>query len=114
MPLEHALIDLDIVRDAQLIEWVIRKGREQVNRDQITSFTWVTLDECDSAGAVKELSFGITGWRLSGKRTEIPWGERTDDWVCADCRANVAMRDGVCGACWLTRWKKAGGMSQYA
>ncbi len=30
------------------------------------------------------------------------------DWICADCRAAVALKFGLCGRCWLRQWKETG------
>lgn len=40
--------------------------------------------------------------------TYVPSSRRTrgdDSWLCTDCRRQVALRDGLCGKCWLTQWK---------
>lgn len=47
------LVDLDVVRDAGLIEWAVDvEGRERLNLDNITTFTWLTCSELDEAGAI--------------------------------------------------------------
>lgn len=111
MNLEYALVDLDAVRAAELIPAAIRQNREQVNRDKVTSFTWLTLDECAAAGSLIEVGFTSTGWSAARPRAaeDVPWPRRTTNWLCDDCRCQVALRDGVCGACWLRRWKESGG-----
>lgn len=109
MTLEYVLVDLDVVREAGLIDAALKARREIVNPDEVTSFTWLTLDECARAGAIKDLLFTLDGWRISrpAPPTRVPMAKKSDDWLCTECRANVAMRDGMCGACWLTEWKKA-------
>lgn len=37
----------------------------------------------------------------------LPRKRRTsgsDGWLCSDCHTHVALRDGMCGGCWLSAW----------
>jgi hypothetical protein len=115
--LEYLLADLDAVRAGHLIETAIRNYRETINRDEITSFTWLTLDECEYANAIKDLQFTLPGWRISRGARARALVKRGDDEWCTICQRAWAVRDGCCGDCWLKQWKEAGGMEgmeQYA
>ena len=57
--LDYILVDLDIVRDHGLIENAIEDGREQLNYDRVTTFTWVTAGELDKAGAIVDGNIAI-------------------------------------------------------
>lgn len=68
--LDYVLVDLDAVRAARLIERAI-PAREKVNDDEVTSFTWILLEELENADAVLDIDLGSATPTLSG-----PW------WVC--------------------------------
>lgn len=59
MTLDHILFDLDRVRDARLIEQALALGREKINNDHVTSFTWVTLSELSECGAIISLDLSL-------------------------------------------------------
>lgn len=67
-PLDYVLADLDAVRDASLIEHAIAAGRERINDDEVTMFTWIILEELEDAGAVLDIDLGAETPTLSG-----PW-----------------------------------------
>lgn len=69
--LDYVLVDLDAVRAAGLIEQAISADRVKVNEDDVTSFTWIPLEELELAGAVLDLE--LEGFRLTSSG---PW------WVC--------------------------------
>lgn len=69
--LDYVLVDLDAVRAARLIERAIADDRRTVNTDEVTSFTWITLDELEDADAVLDMDLGGQTPVTSG-----PW------WVC--------------------------------
>jgi hypothetical protein len=46
------------------------------------------------------------GYRPTFTRPRVTrTGRNPADWLCSDCHEKVALRDGLCGACWLTVWK---------
>jgi hypothetical protein len=69
--LDYVLADLDAVRAASLIERAISGDRVKVNDDEVTSFTWITLEELEDIDAVLDIDLGSETPTLSG-----PW------WIC--------------------------------
>ena len=54
--LDYVLIDLDKVRAAELIQRAMKQGRDIRNRDNLTSFTWVTFAELAQADAIIDIN----------------------------------------------------------
>jgi hypothetical protein len=57
--LDYVLFDMDTVRREGLLEHALDVGREKVNDDDVTSFTWVTLAELAQSGAVLDMDLQL-------------------------------------------------------
>jgi hypothetical protein len=99
------LISLDRVRAHHLIEAAIDAGREQLNKDDETTFTWLTLAELADADAVIATTLDVgpdteaatTGW--SGVRIRDAsscWRDYPDDTVALV----IWRRDWTTGLAW--------------
>lgn len=57
--LDYVLVSLDAVREHHLIENALDDGREKVNADRVTTFTWITLGELDRAAAIVDANVAV-------------------------------------------------------
>lgn len=57
--LDYILFDLHRVREHRLIEQALELDREKPNRDDKTTFTWITLAELAQAGAIIDIELDL-------------------------------------------------------
>jgi hypothetical protein len=106
--LDYVLVDLDVVRAHGLLEQAIADGRETVNADRRSSFTWLTLDELACSGAILALDLELP--RRHAAATPRWYAQKCDELSHARWREQITLAESRAelgywhAVCWRLPW----------
>jgi hypothetical protein len=63
------------------------------------------VEETDGGNPTRGLLVSLN--EILGVEPDNPRRARSADWLCDNCRKQVALLFGLCGGCWLEEWKAA-------